>query len=209
MVLDMTDSGRGQRNPAEDRSQPDFNGPPGRQFQVLLVSLGVAQQPRGGSSPKSSGESGGLTVAMLAELSGIGRETWRRCANEGDLPRLEAVPAMCGALRQCGRPITDEQGQQAVLADLAARHTKLPTFRVSALEPGASPADQVVSVIRGLTDDTARDKLIRDVAALFTPEERMDFIRGMANPAPSAGAIQEESSQDDRGRGDGDGSTSG
>jgi hypothetical protein len=184
--------------------EPDFGGPAGRMFQTLLGSLGVAQQPRGW--PRKQAPAGVLTLVELADLSGVGRETWRRCANEGDLPRLEVVPAMAEALRQCGRHITDGQMQQAVLADLAARHTNLPTFRVSALEPGASPADQMVSVIRGLADEAERDKFIRHVAAILTSDERMGFIRGMANPAVEV--AQEETSRDDS-DGDGDGSTSG
>lgn len=171
------------------------NPPAGRQFQSLLVSLGVAQ-PRG------------LPVAKLAALSGVSRETWRRCATEGDLPirKLDFIPAMADALRECGCRITDEQLQEAFFADLEARHTKIPTFRGSPLGSGASPADQMVSVIRGLTDEAERDKFIRHVAAILTSDERMQLIRGMANPAVEV--AQEETSRDDS-DGDGDGSTSG
>jgi hypothetical protein len=185
--------------------EPDFGGPAGRMFQTLLESLGVAQQPRGWPRKKQA-PAGVLTLVELAELSGIGRETWRRCAIEGDLPRLELVPAMGAALRRCKRRITDAQLQQAVLADLAARHTNLPPFRGSPLGPGASPADQIVSVIRGLADEAERDEFIRHVAAILTSDERMGFIRGMANPAVEV--AQEETSRDDSDD-DGDGSTSG
>jgi hypothetical protein len=143
-------------------------------FQTLLVSLGVTK-PRG------------LPVAKLATLSGVGRETWRRCASEGDLPKLEAVPAMADALRECGRDITDEQMQQAVLADLASRHTKIPPFRAMTVQPGASPADLMLSVLRGMSDKDERDKLIRQFAAVLTSEERVAFVTGMVSPGEPSG----------------------
>jgi hypothetical protein len=186
-------SGSAPPDGPDDRRRPDLNGPAGRQFQTVLVSLGVGQ-PRG------------LPVARLAALSGVSRETWRRCANEGGLPtrKLEAIPAMAAALRECGCHITDEQLQEAFMADLAARHTKLPTFRASTLESSASPADQLVNVIRGLTGKAERVKFIQHAAAILSFDERMDVIAGMAHPQEETGR---DGSRDSINDGDGDGST--
>jgi hypothetical protein len=172
---------------------PDAEVPPphdGYRLQHLLVGYGVAQMP------------GGTPTPWLEELSGgrVGRESWRRFANKGDLPKITALPAMADALLAAGINTSVAILQTALLADLAARkgheavHSArqeqqevVHSFRADPLQSGESAADSFLSMLRGLPDETQREKFIERLSADMTPTERAALILGMVTPPEVGG----------------------
>lgn len=153
---------------------------PGQQFQAILVRVGV-----GAASRWRQGR--GLSTPKLAKLSpGVSRETWRRSATEGHLPKASAVPAMAAALAALGADTTEEELTQALEADRKYRESKVQPFRVESVKSGASAADLFIEVLRGLPDEVQRDKFIAGITTRMSEDERVAFVTGLVT-APRIG----------------------
>ncbi len=151
--------------------------PPGRRLRAALqaAGVGVAHRWRPGMSGRA-----------LEALSGgkVSRGTWQRLVGplddegNGYLCEEDTFVLVCETLAKAGVPATTIADiKQAYVAD---RRVKEPTYRFETIETGASAAELVLSVIRGLPDPTEQRRFLEQLAGGLTYGQRVELMQAIA-----------------------------
>jgi hypothetical protein len=110
---------------------------------------------------------------------------------------------MAQTLIDAGVGTTVEQLLGALHADKAAREGVHPSGRPT-LQSGASPADLILSVIKGVPDPVERDKVLAEIRAGLNEDERVAWVTAMVR-APNATQEGGDRGHEASGHGDTDG----
>jgi len=151
--------------------------PPGRRLRAALQAVGVGASTRWNP---------GLPLRQLEKMSGgrVSRATWGRlvgpCDDDGNgyLCEEDTFVLVCETLAKADVPATSiAEIKQAYVTD---RRVKDPTYRFETIETGASAAELVLSVIRGLPDPAEQRRFLEQLAGGLTYGQRVELMQAIA-----------------------------